>query len=256
MKKKLFSIILMFSPLSAAMAQTTAADLSGQWMLIASNSGVEVAPGIFSAGTDTIHFTATPTADGTALECTTDSLYWRSGTAYGAQWRINVETNGEGQYRLGWILDADKPAGTSEFLEPQKSYMESGFFYWGGSSDGHRYIYLLSENADASAIVGMTFYSPWTSVVGEPYSLSNEENNSRKVYMVVAEAIPYGQSVGWVENWGSPRMERISGSTAGIRDVANGRRLADGAVYDLQGRRLNGIPRRGLYITGGRKLLR
>ena len=55
-------------------AQSLAHQLAGNWQFVASNNGVEVAPGIYSAGTDVIDFTATASADGSYLQCHTDCL--------------------------------------------------------------------------------------------------------------------------------------------------------------------------------------
>ena len=185
--------------------------LTGRWQLIASNNGVEVAPGVYSAGIDTIAFTATPSTDGTYLECYADRFYTRTGNVYSAHWRMLVETNDQQQRRIGWLLDTESPASSQEFQEPRENYLEKGFFYWGSkdASATHRYIYLLSENENASAIIGMTLWSPWGAKDATSYSLSNEEHNSQKVYAVVATQIPYGDSVGWIEIWGSPRFEKV-----------------------------------------------
>lgn len=160
--------------------------LTGHWQLIASNEGEEVAPGVYSAGTDTIDFTATPAADGTSLLCHTDSMYWRSSKVYPADWQIIVEQNGS-QRRLGWVLDAQQPA-------------------W---SDGTTHLYLLSENSDASAWLGMTFWSAWSTTAATTYTLSNEEHNSRKVYGLLSKDIPFANPTGMLEIWSSPRFEKL-----------------------------------------------
>lgn len=233
-------------------AQSLAHQLAGNWQFVASNNGVEVAPGIYSAGTDVIDFTATASADGSYLQCHTDCLYNRTGTAYPADWRILVEQNGSGQHRLGWVLDPEQPISSKEFLEPRENYLENGFWYWGGSSDGHRYIYLLAENIDASAIVGMTFWSAWSSEDCTDYSLSNEENQARKMYAVVSENIPYNGSVGWIEIWGSPKLQRLSGETA-ISQLPSPTTRRPSPIYDLQGRRMSQPIQKGIYIRDGKK---
>ncbi len=160
--------------------------LTGQWLLIASNEGEEVAPGVYRAGTDTISFTATAAADGTSLLCHTDRMYWRSNTVYAADWRIIVEQDGT-QRRLGWVLDDQQPA-------------------W---SDGTTHLYLLSENSDASAWLGMTFWSAWSNTSATTYTLSNEEHNSRKVYGLLSKEIPFANPTGMLEIWSSPRFEKL-----------------------------------------------
>lgn len=249
------AMILQAHAQSAQLMET----LSGRWLLEASNNGVEVevAPGVkvYRATTDSIYFTATPSTDGKALECHTDSLYWRSGTAYPADWRIAVEENDEGQYRLGWVLTTEQPVSSNEFQESADKYLEGGFFYWGKNDDGHRYIYLLGENADNTAFIGMTLWSAWTaSSADEPeYLLQNTDNNARKMYAIVAEDVPYGHSVGYIEIWGSPKIKKVEGNgSAGIRETVV-QQPFDGRYYDLQGRHVLKPSSPGLYILSNKK---
>ena len=230
---------------------------AGDWYFIAANNGTEVAPGVYRSGNDTIRVTATPATDGTAtLLCHADSLYCSTSNVYGADWRMLVETDGEGRHRLGWVLTAEQPAGTREFLEPREQYLENGTYYWATSDEGHRYIYLLGENIDASAFVGMTLWSQWTEGDGSDaatvYSLSNEEHNARKIYAIAAQEIPYGSPAGWIEIWSSPKMTRsLSSDVTAIREIAHDQ-PANTQCYDLQGRRLHQRPARGLWIESGR----
>jgi len=168
------------------LASASLEGLTGNWRLIASNDGVEVAPGVFSAGNDTILFTATPSSDGTYLECHTDRLHWRTSTVYTADWRMVVEQQGE-QRRIGWVLDSQQPA-------------------WTGNN---RYLYFLSENSDVTALIGMTFWSPWSSLSATSYALSNAENNSHKIYGILSDSQPFGKNLGWIEIWSSPRFEKL-----------------------------------------------
>lgn len=160
--------------------------LTGRWMLIASNDGEEVAPGVWRAGTDTIYFSATPNADGISLSCHTDRLHWRKSTTYSADWQVIVEEK-DGQRRLGWVLDATKPA-------------------W---SNGNMHLYLLSEDATLTSYLGMTFWSPWSDTSATTYTLSNEENNARKVYGLLSTEIPFAEATGMIEIWSSPRFEKL-----------------------------------------------
>lgn len=232
-KKTIIALSLLLAA-TGTQAQTIVEELAGQWQLIAANDGVEVTPGIYRAGIDTINFTAVATADGTALNCHTDSLHWRTGRLYSADWRINIESDNEGRHRLAWMLDAEKPVNSD--------------------ADNQRYLYLLAENADASAIVGMTFYSAWTTTGATTYTLSNDEHNARKVYGVLSASVPYVKSLGWIEIWSSPRMERIGSGTAAVSTVTATKK-ATGICYDLQGRRLYGTPQRGIYIREGKKVI-
>lgn len=260
MKKKMMALAACTAMTLQAGAQNSELmeSLSGVWMLEASNNGVavEIAPGVnvYRATTDTIFFTATPSADGTALECHTDSLYWRSGTAYPADWRITVEENGDGQYRVGWVLTTAQPVSSKEFQETADKYLEDGFFYWGSNNGGHRYLYLLGENEDNTAFISMTLWGAWTATApaDAEHSLQSEENNARKMYAIVAEDIPYGHSVGYVEIWGSPKIRKVADSgSAGIRETVA--QQAAVRYYDLQGREVVRPASRGLYILSNKK---
>ncbi len=160
--------------------------LTGRWQLIASNEGVEIAPGVFSATTDTIYFNATPSAEGRSLNCHTDKMHARTSTVYPADWTVVVEEQ-QGKRRIGWVLDDQKPA----------------------YSDGTSHLYLLSENINATAWLGMTFWSPWSEESATVYSLSNEENNARKVYGLLSTQIPFSSPTGMIEIWSSPRFEKL-----------------------------------------------
>lgn len=160
--------------------------LTGNWRLIASNEGKEIAPGVYAAGTDTIYFTATPNVNGSSLNCHSDRLHWRTPTLYTADWRIVVEQK-DGKRRIGWVLDSENPVFTK----------------------GNTNLYLLSENSDATAWLGMTFWSSWSTASATVYSLSNEEYNSRKVYGLLSSSIPFSTPTGMIEIWSSPRFEKL-----------------------------------------------
>ena len=115
--------------------------MTGKWQFVASNNGTMGADGIYTSGTDYIHFTATmPPADsdnyGYYLYCHTDELYTRTGKNYPADWLMKIEQDGD-KIRIGWVLDADQPASTLEFNEPANHYLENGSFYWGKEDGGH-----------------------------------------------------------------------------------------------------------------------
>jgi len=227
--------------------------MAGNWQFTASNNGKEVAPGIYSAGTDQFSFTATAAADGQSLDCHADCLYKsKQGNEYPADWRLVVEENAEGQHRIGWVLTKEQPAFTREFEEPQDSYLENGFFYWGSGSEAHHYIYLLTENEDASAYVATTFWSDWSSADTQEYSIRSTEYNAQKLYAIVAAAKPYANSIGYLEIWASIKLKR--GSAAGISGVrANNNEHA--VIYSLQGVRRSQL-QRGLNIVNGRKVIK
>ena len=225
----------------------------GNWQFTASNNGKEVAPGVYSAGTDQFAFTATIADDGKSLNCHADCLYKsRQDIEYPADWRIVVEENGEGQHRIGWVLSMDQPAFTKEFDEPKTSYLENGFFYWGNGSEAHHYIYLLTENEDASAYVAPIFWSSWSSADTKEYALSSPDYNAQKLYARVAASMPYANSIGCIEIWASVKLQR--GITAGIANVNADLNVRNGAIYNLQGIRLNQL-QRGLNIVNGKKVI-
>jgi hypothetical protein len=133
--------------------------------------------------------------------------------------------------------------------------MEGGTFYWGRGEDGHRYIYLLGENADNTAFVDMALWSNWTDVApgSAEYLLQNTDNNARKMYAIVAEDVPFGHSVGYIEIWGSPKIRKADiGNSSGIRETVV-QMPPDGKYYDLQGRRLLRPSAPGLYILPNKK---
>ena len=192
-----------FKPATAASLE----GLTGRWRLIASANGVSNG-GIYTAITDTIIFTATPSADGTALLCHTDRLYSRSGTTYPADWRMLVEQDAQsGKRRVGWALSAEQPVSDKEFNESADKYLEDGFFYFGNGTEAHHYIYLLSENIETQRLEGMTLWSGWATDAQTTYTFPQNQ----QVYGVVATAIPYqpGTAVGYFEIWASPRFERL-----------------------------------------------
>ena len=249
-KKNVLLSLLLFLP-TMLPAQSMLQQLAGEWTVTASNNGTEVAPGVYSAGTDVIKFTAK--ADGDMLSCHTDCLYKSvTGEVYPGDWYMMVEENSEGQHRIGWWLRNDIPVSSKEFNEPKSSYLENGFWYWAHDNySGHHYIYLLTENADASVMVPTVFWSSWSNQNATTYNLTSTEYNSRKLYAIVASGIPFQQSLGLMEIWSSPKLEHVSNTA--IRTIANTE--SDAPCYDLQGRTLKGKPQKGLYITNGKKYI-
>ena len=183
--------------------------LAGQWQFIASTNGTVGADGIMHASTDTISFTATPAPDGIGLICQADCLYARTGNAvYPASWRLLLEEDAAtGRHRLGWVLDAQQPASTLEFNEPQDKYLDQGFFYWGSPADEHHYIYLLSENIETQRLEGMTLWSSWATDDQTTYTFPQNQ----EVFGLVCSAIPFATSslVGYFEIWASPRFVKL-----------------------------------------------
>ena len=252
MKKKNFLVSLMFFLPTLLPAQSMLQQLEGEWTMTAANNGTEIAPGIYSSGTDVINFTAK--ADGDMLSCHTDCLY-KSVTSetYPGDWYMKVEENGEGQHRIGWWLRMDIPVSSQEFNEPKSSYLENGFWYWAHDNyQGHHYIFLLTENSDASVMVPTMFWSSWSSQDATEYTLTSTEYNSRKVYAVVGANMPLTLTLGLIEIWSNPKMRHVSNTA--IRTVTSNDGN-DGPCYDLQGRQLKEQPQKGLYIRNGRKYI-
>ncbi len=229
--------------------------LAGQWQFTASNNGKEIAPGVYSAGEDTINFTAAIGDDGKSLNCHADCMYKSvTGNEYPADWKVLVEENDQEQYRLGWVLTIEQPAFNKEFLEAKESFLENGFWYWGtDAASTHRYIYLLTENEDASAHVATTFWSDWSDRGSKEYSLMSTEYNSQKFYAIVAASIPFANSVGYIEIWASPKLQQIN--STGIHGISNNDERTSTECYDLTGRRLRDQPHRGMYICNGKKYI-
>ncbi len=260
-KKTFFAASLLVSIAATAVhAQSSSLlqSLTGSWQFTAANNGKEVAPGIYSAGKDTVYFVATVADDGQSLNCHADCLYKSTtGQSYPADWSIIVEENAQGQYRLGWVLTTQQPTSSTEFQEDKESYLENGFWYWGtDDAHPHRYIYLLTENEDASAHVATTVWSAWSNAGETAYALSSTAYNSQKLYAIVAADIPYAHSVGYIEIWASPKLQQLG--SAGMREVRgdidkNVDEQKRAGTYDLSGRRLWNTPQRGLYIRNGKK---
>lgn len=180
--------------------------MTGKWQFVASNNGTMGADGIYTSGTDYVHFTATmPPADsdnyGHYLYCHTDELYTRTGKKYPADWIMKIEQDGD-KIRIGWVLDADQPASSLEFNEPANHYLENGSFYWGKEDGGHRYIYLLSENISTQRLEGMTLWSNW----GDKQQTSFSFPQNQQIYGVVSSTIPCSSTIGYFEIWASPRF--------------------------------------------------
>lgn len=232
---KLLHALLIFAftllPFPAS-AQTVA--LAGQWQFIASPD---------RGGADTIVFTATPSADGTHLQCHADVFITRANRNYPMDWKMTVEQK-DGQMRLGWVLDADNPASTEEYQEPASHYAIGG-----KDADGsHRYIYLLSQNIDTYAFEGMTLWTDWQLSASASFALPRTYH----IFALASQDKPYKNAVGWIDIWASGSVKRLSGAT-GIREASSDVSRGTSDVYDLQGRLLQSRPAKGLYIRNGRK---
>ena len=225
-------------PLSAQ--STIAETLAGQWKFVASP---------FEGGGIEIAFTATPSADGTALQCHADPLLTRSQT-YAANWQLAIEQN-EGQVRLGWLLNADVPAFEQEFQENASQYA-----LFGSNPDGTpRYVYLLSENIDTQKLEPLTLWSDWQPADGTIFTLPV----TQQIYAVVSKNKPYSGSVGYAEIWASGRLVRVGGTGISMLDAQRTQSMQRTQSFDLQGRRMgrDQMPTaKGIYIVNGKKYVR
>ena len=232
MKKALFTLFTVMA-LHTAMAQTPVMQrLTGQWQLTASP---------FIGGADVIKFTATPSSDGTRLECHADNFYTRGSRPYPMDWQLAVEQNGD-QLRLGWMLTADKPASTEEFQEPASKYALAG-----RDADGsHRYLYLLTENIETQRLEALTLWSEWAAQDATLFTLPK----TYQIYGVVSPDQPCGTIIGYADIWASPRLEKTDNEAA-IRTVTTDGTIA-GPWFDLLGRALPAKPQKGLFICNGK----
>ncbi len=231
MKKTLFTL-LFATFLSTAFAQKS--QLTGEWKLTASP---------FEGGTEVITFTATLSSDKTYLECHTDQFFTRNSKAYPMDWKISIETEGD-NIRLGWVLDAEKPASTQEYQDTQYAI--------GGApvDENHRYIYLLSENTETQKLEGMTLWSNWQSSADAVFELPK----TQQIYAAVSPNIPYSGGVGYIDIWASGKLQKNSSDPSGISDITRKASISD-VYYDLQGRRLQSKPEKGIYIQNGKKYI-
>lgn len=220
-------------------AQSSMAEvLAGQWNFVASP---------FEGGGMEIAFTATPSADGTALQCHADLFLTRTQN-YAANWLLAIEER-DGQVRLGWKLNSEVPAFEQEFQENASQYA-----LFGSNPDGTpRYVYLLSENIETLKLEPLTLWSDWQPADGTTFTLPV----TQQIYAVVSKNQPYSGSVGYAEIWASGRLVRIGGTGISSLNVQQG--MEDGEAFDLQGRRITKgqtPTTKGIYIVNGRKYVR
>ena len=248
-----FFAMLAFSSSIHAQSQALMESLAGEWHFVASNNGTPDSYGIYHAGTDDFVFTAKVADDGKSLDCHADCLYRsKSCTEYPADWRILVEVNNQGKHRIGWLLDDQKPAFSFQFNEPNENYMENGFWYFGGTDGGNRYMYLLGEDVDTGKKMSMTFWSAWSEEGIKSYSLANAEHLANIIYLLVSENIPYSGTVGYIEAWASPKVQREAFDTA-VKEIPTDTHTSRG-MFNLNGQMVE-KPQHGVYVINGRKVL-
>ncbi len=211
-------------------------ELSGEWQFVASP---------FEGGEERISFTATPSAEGSSLQCHAENFFTHASKPYPADWRLAVEQEDD-KIRLGWILDSSAPCSSEEYQEPATSYA-----LFGTDADGtHRYIYFLSENIETQSLEGMTLWSDWQTDVNATFSLPK----TYQIYAVVSENQPYNGAVGYIDIWASGKVKRSSETT--IPDVTcSSDAVASQPIFNLTGQRIS-RPAKGVYIINGKKYLK
>ena len=231
---KKITTLIVFCMLTFHVSPIAAQNLAGNWTFTASP---------FEGGVENIPFTATLSSDNSQLICHADNFYTRGSKSYPMDWKVAIERNGE-QLRLGWILDAIAPVSSEEYQEEASKYIIGG----AGIDGTHRYIYLLSENIETQKLEGMTLWSDWEDASTTAFTLPK----TQQIYGVVSQNIPYNGAVGYFEIWASAKLVKTNSDPAGIHEVAS-EKISDDSYYDLQGRRLNEQPAKGLYIRNGKK---
>ena len=231
--KKIYSLIFTCM-LTFHVSPIAAQNLAGNWTFTASP---------FEGGEENIPFTATLSSDNSQLICHADNFYTRGSKSYPMDWKVAIERNGE-QLRLGWILDATTPVSSEEYQEEASKYIIGG----AGIDGTHRYIYLLSENIETQKLEGMTLWSDWEDASATTFTLPK----TQQIYGVVSRNIPFNGAIGYFEIWASGKLVKTNSDPAGIHEVAS-EKISDDSYYDLQGRRLNEQPAKGLYIRNGKK---
>ena len=210
--------------------------LSGEWQFVASP---------FEGGEERISFTATPTADGSGLQCRADNFFSHASKPYPANWLIRIEQEGD-KVRLGWVLDSNVPCSTEEYQEPATNYA-----LFGTDADGtHRYIYFLSENIETQSLEGMTLWSDWQTDINASFSLPK----TYQIYAVVSTGQPYNGAVGYIDIWASGKVKRSS-DTALHHIAYPATATASQSIFNLTGQRIS-RPQKGLYIINGKKYLK
>ena len=148
------------------------------------------------------------------------------------------------------IIDTLSDIGMS--IEPNENYMENGFWYFGGTDGGNRYMYLLGEDVDTGKKMSMTFWSAWSEEGIKSYSLANAEHLANIIYLLVSENIPYSGTVGYIEAWASPKVQREAFDTA-VKEIPTDTHTSRG-TFNLNGQMVE-KPQHGVYVINGRKVL-
>lgn len=231
---KRVTTLIIFCMLTFHVSPIIAQELAGNWTF-------KTSP--FDGGEENIPFAATLSTDNSYLTCHADNFFTRGSKAYPMDWKVAIERDGE-KLRLGWILDATAPASSEEYQEVASKYIIGG----ADIDDTHRYIYLLSENVETQKLEGMTLWSDWVDASATTFTLPK----TQQIYGVVSRNIPFNGAIGYFEIWASGKLVKTNSDPAGIHEVAS-EKISDDSYYDLQGRRLNEQPAKGLYIRNGKK---
>ena len=211
--------------------------LEGKWQMIASP---------FEGGAATIDFNVINTPAMPLPVAYAESFFTTKTTShtYPANWYMKAELNGN-KIRVGWVLSNTSTAFQMEFQEPATEYALFGT----DADETHRYVYFLSENIDTQQLEPMTLWSDWEDITATSFKLPQ----TQQIYAVVSKNKPYSGSVGYVDIWASVKLQRVN-DDASIRTI--GRTTENRDCFDLSGRRLTSAPQHGLYIQGGKKVIK
>ena len=157
----------------------------------------------------------------------------------------------------------DPPSASLETVKPFEGPFEVGVYYSGKNvnSDHVLDVFVSTDTLNVES---------WTKI-GELYSVSQPyyDGNSDKSFRVWkrGSAVYYGTDpvfvkVASVENAKDVNIFTIVVKAPGVVDAitttSSSKTVSDGYIYDLQGRKLNGIPgipQKGIYIKNGKKYL-
>ncbi len=227
-------------------AQAQESAWAGSWQFKGSPVGNTGESGISSTTWEYIDFSVTQTADN-ELTCHSDNFYSRGSKPYPMDWKIIIEKE-DGKTRVGWAFDKEKPASDVEFQEQGSAYAIGGKDAVEGE---HRYIYLLTYNAEKGEEDGITIWSEWADDGNMVFTFPK----SQQVDAVVSTSIPFSNLIGYIDSWANPSIQKKkSDDPTGISEIV-GKETSVNSYFDLQGRRISGKPQKGIYIMNGRKYI-
>ncbi len=173
-------------------------------------------------------------------------------TSNAVQFQVVSKKDGDGRL--------DPPSASLETVKPFEGPFEVGVYYSGKNvnSDHVLDVFVSTDTLNVES---------WTKI-GELYSVSQPyyDGNSDKSFRVWKRGSavyqgtdPVFVKVASVENAKDVNIFTIvvkaPGVVEAITTTSSSKTVSDGYIYDLQGRKLNGIPQKGIYIKNGKKYL-